>query len=120
MTDAITDRAIDVLILPADWTGAGGLHPVQQAALKRTLRSAFAYTPAGTVEGADLEIDFPRDPFETWVDKVLAMGGDELLVVIKGHTTIILPKPKKYTPALYGKGKGIYPKDYLNKERRSW
>ncbi len=47
-------------------------------------------------------------------------GGDELLVVIKGHTTIILPKPKKYTSTLLGKGKGIYPKDYLNKERRSW
>ncbi len=47
-------------------------------------------------------------------------GGDELLVVIKGHTTVILPKPKKYTSALYGKGKGTYPKDYLNKERKSW
>ena len=47
-------------------------------------------------------------------------GGDELLVVIKGHTTVILPKPKKYASTLLGRGKGIYPKDYLNKERKSW
>jgi hypothetical protein len=72
LTDAITDRAVDILILPANWSGSGDLHPVQQAALKRTLRIAFTYAPAGTVDEADLEIRFPRDPFESWVDKVLA------------------------------------------------
>jgi len=47
-------------------------------------------------------------------------GGDELLVVVKGQTTLILPKPQNYSSALYGKGKGVYPKNYLKKERRSW
>lgn len=45
-------------------------------------------------------------------------GGDELLVVIKGETVLILPKPKNYVSALYGKGE--YPKNYLKKERHSW
>ena len=47
-------------------------------------------------------------------------GGDELLVVVKGNVTLLMPKPKKYVEALSGKGKGIYPKDYLEKERRAW
>ncbi len=46
-------------------------------------------------------------------------GGDELLVVVKGETAIVMPKPKDYVSALYGKGKGLYPKDYLKKEHRS-
>ena len=33
LRDAVTDRAIDVLIIPQDWTGTGELNPVQQAAL---------------------------------------------------------------------------------------
>lgn len=45
-------------------------------------------------------------------------AGDELLVVVKGNTTIILPKPKKYSAALFGKGD--YKRDYLKKERQSW
>ena len=47
-------------------------------------------------------------------------GGDEILVVVKGNITLLMPKPKKYAQALSGKGKGIYPTNYLEKERRSW
>ena len=47
-------------------------------------------------------------------------GGDSLLVVVKGNITILMPKPKRYADALAGLGKGVYPKDYLKKERRSW
>ncbi|MBI3015807.1 MAG: AbrB/MazE/SpoVT family DNA-binding domain-containing protein [Candidatus Tectomicrobia bacterium] len=47
-------------------------------------------------------------------------GGDELLVVVKGSVTLVMPKPKKYAQALSGKGRGIYPRNYLEKERRSW
>jgi len=47
-------------------------------------------------------------------------GGDSLLVVVKGNITILMPKPKKYTDALAGSGKDVYPKGYLKRERRSW
>ena len=47
-------------------------------------------------------------------------GGDEILVVVKGNVTILMPKPKKYAEALSGIGKGVYPREYLKRERRSW
>jgi AbrB family looped-hinge helix DNA binding protein len=47
-------------------------------------------------------------------------GGDQILVVVKGRVTLLLPKPPKYSKALSGSGKGLYPKRYLKTERRSW
>ncbi len=47
-------------------------------------------------------------------------GQDELLVVVKGNVTVIMPKPKSYRSALSGAGKGIYAKTYLHRERKSW
>ena len=47
-------------------------------------------------------------------------GGDELLVIVKDGVTIIMPKPKSYSEALSGLAKGLYGKNYLKKERRSW
>ena len=47
-------------------------------------------------------------------------GGDELLVVVKGNVTLLMPKPRRYAQALSGKGKGLYPPNYLKKERHSW
>lgn len=47
-------------------------------------------------------------------------GGDELLVVVKGDLTLIMPKPKSYAKALRGLGKDIYPAGYLKRERTSW
>lgn len=53
-------------------------------------------------------------------DAMRVKGGDELLVVVKGSITLLMPKPENYAEALAGKGKGVYPADYLKKERRSW
>lgn len=47
-------------------------------------------------------------------------GGDEILVIVKGQTTLLIPKPKKYADALAGKGKSLYPRRYLQRERASW
>ncbi len=47
-------------------------------------------------------------------------GQDELLVVVKGNITVIMPKPGSYRNDLAGAGKGIYKKSYLRKERKSW
>lgn len=47
-------------------------------------------------------------------------AGDKLLVVVRGDTVILLRKPKNYSRAISENAKGIYPSDYLEKERESW
>ena len=47
-------------------------------------------------------------------------AGDRLLVVVRGETVVLLPKPKKYAKAISGIGKGLYPKDHLSTERENW
>jgi AbrB family looped-hinge helix DNA binding protein len=46
--------------------------------------------------------------------------GDKLIVNIHGGKLLILEKPKSYRAALTGIARGLYPKDYLKKERNSW
>jgi AbrB family looped-hinge helix DNA binding protein len=46
--------------------------------------------------------------------------GDKLLVVVRGNDLLLLQKPKSYAKALRGLASGLYPKDYLRKERESW
>jgi len=46
--------------------------------------------------------------------------GDELLVVALGNRVIVLEKPKSPHEAIAGLARGVYPKRYLEKERRSW
>jgi AbrB family looped-hinge helix DNA binding protein len=47
-------------------------------------------------------------------------AGDKLLVVEFGDHLIVFRKPKSYAKALLGLGRGLYPPDYLKKERESW
>ena len=47
-------------------------------------------------------------------------SGDELLVVVKGDVTVVMPAPREYGKALRGLGKGIYPPGYLKRERKLW
>ncbi len=46
--------------------------------------------------------------------------GDKILIVVSSHGVILLQKPKSYDKALRGLAKGMYPPDYLEKERASW
>jgi len=46
--------------------------------------------------------------------------GDKLLVVVQGDRVIVLQKPKSYPAAIRGLARGVYPADYLEKERQSW
>lgn len=46
--------------------------------------------------------------------------GGRLLVVVRGETVVLLPKPKKYAKAIAGIGKGLYPKNLLSTERENW
>ena len=46
--------------------------------------------------------------------------GDKLLVTVMGGRVLVLEKPKSHRAALAGIARGLYPKDYLRKERNSW
>ena len=47
-------------------------------------------------------------------------AGDKLLIVVHGNGVILRQKPKSYSEAIKGLAKGLYPPDYLQKERESW
>lgn len=46
--------------------------------------------------------------------------GDKLIISTVGGKIIIMERPKSYRAALAGIARGVYPKDYLKKERNSW
>jgi AbrB family looped-hinge helix DNA binding protein len=46
--------------------------------------------------------------------------GDKVLFTVLGNRVLIMEKPKSFRTALRGLGRGLYPPDYLKKERESW
>lgn len=46
--------------------------------------------------------------------------GDKLLVVVRGNSVVILPRPRSWAKALRGLANQPYPGDYLRQERASW
>ena len=46
--------------------------------------------------------------------------GDKLLVVVLGDSMIVLQEAQVLRRCITGIGKGLYPADYLKKERESW
>jgi hypothetical protein len=47
-------------------------------------------------------------------------AGAQMIVVTRGDTVIILPRPRSWTNALRGLAAESYPKDYLENERHAW
>ena len=47
-------------------------------------------------------------------------AGDKIIVETIHGVTLLIPKPKKTGTLLKGLLKGLYPKDYLSNERKSW
>jgi len=65
---------------------------------------------------SDYRITIPREARE-------ALGlkpGDKLILSALGEKVIIMKRPESYRLALRGIARGLYPKDYLRKERASW
>jgi len=46
--------------------------------------------------------------------------GVKLQVVVRGDTVILFRKPKSAARALAGVGRGLYPPQYLDEERKTW
>jgi AbrB family looped-hinge helix DNA binding protein len=47
-------------------------------------------------------------------------AGDKLLVVVRGDTVVILPRPRSWTKALRGLASQPYPEGYIEDDRASW
>ena len=47
-------------------------------------------------------------------------AGDKLLIVVRGDTVVILPRPRSWAKTLRGLAGQPYPKGYLDAERGSW
>ena len=62
------------------------------------------------------QIVIPREARE----KLQLKPGDKLLVAVHDNRIIVMEKPKSIRKAITGLGRGLYPKDYLKKERDSW
>lgn len=62
------------------------------------------------------QIVLPREAREVLHIK----AGEKLLVIPRGEFVILLRKPKNYSQATLGIGRGLYPPHYLKKERESW
>ena len=52
-------------------------------------------------------------------DALGVKAGDKLLIVVRGDTVILLRKPERYSEAISGIARGLYPDEYLKKERES-
>ena len=71
---------------------------------------------AEAILSSKYQIVIPRE-----VRKALGLKpGDRLLVVVSGNCLMLRKKPKSYRKAISGIGRGLYPPDYLQKERESW
>ena len=62
------------------------------------------------------QIVIPREAREALGIK----AGDKLLIVVRGDSISVRRKPSNFRKALSGIAKGLYPEDYLQKERASW
>jgi AbrB family looped-hinge helix DNA binding protein len=62
------------------------------------------------------QIVVPRDAREA----LGVRAGDKLLIVVRGNTVVILPRPRSWTKALRGLASQPYPEGYLDRERTSW
>jgi len=47
-------------------------------------------------------------------------AGDKLLAIPRRDPVILLRRPKSYSKAIAGIGKGLYDSDHLTQERESW
>jgi AbrB family looped-hinge helix DNA binding protein len=62
------------------------------------------------------QIVIPREAREALQVK----RGARLEVVVRGDMVVLLRKPRKYSRAIAGIGKGLYGEAYLSRERESW
>ena len=74
---AVADRAVNLLMLPADGVlGVGACEPVDLAALRRCVARCFVYDRLGSVPDADLIVECGHPDLAGWVCHMLASVSD--------------------------------------------
>ena len=53
-------------------------------------------------------------------DALHVKAGDKIAVVVCGERVLVLRKPTEPHAAIRGITRGLYPRDYVKKERESW
>ena len=69
--DAILDRAINVLVVPAGTAGAAEFAPVQMASARRTIRRCYTYSATGSTEQPTLAVACGRVEPAEWARTVI-------------------------------------------------
>ena len=72
---AIAERAINVLLIPANARPARLCQPLHVESLRRNVNRCFVYHADGAMDDADLEIACEAEPLGGYVSKVLASVG---------------------------------------------
>ena len=73
--NAITDRAIDVLIVPACEPTERTYERVQLECARRTIDRCYLYSFADELADADIMIECKKEPFIEWANSVFEMEG---------------------------------------------
>ena len=47
-------------------------------------------------------------------------AGDKILISVREGKVLILQKPESYHASILGLGRGLYRKDHVRRERKSW
>ena len=63
---AITDRGVNVLLVPEGTRKGESYERVQIESARRNINRCFTYSPGGTVTDADLVISCEKDPLQAW------------------------------------------------------
>ena len=69
--NAITDRAVNILLIPKGAPSEHEFQPQQLASAARLIDTCYLYSPAGTVEDPNLVIRCAADPIADWCRSVI-------------------------------------------------
>ena len=69
--DAILDRAINVIVVPAGTAGSAEFAPVQMASARRTIRRCYTYSSTGSTEHPTLAVACGRAEPAEWARVVI-------------------------------------------------
>ena len=69
--EAVTDRGVNVLLVPDGRVRAEAIEPVDMESARRNVRCCYVYSETGVTAEADLVIECDRDPLEKYAMSVV-------------------------------------------------